>query len=409
MKPRFILRLALVLSGILLGCSRNYQAEEAERVENNREIVRLATLINPTNPPVTGRMLETGEFDGHLFDLGYDQGKFTLYLSTSPESTSPESTQAILIRLLKYSLPPGSQKISQTVWIDGEDWIREKAAETLIAAPSPAVVPVLREWLKQGLAAAEAGKPCRWGEVAEAAKGLGQFRDTTVMPLLVKAWPDGVFEKKMDPVWLGDPLAPYVREIVILTLAEMPAPIAKQIFIQAMNDKQFDESIRYKVAAALVRLDDQSARELLLDGLDRYLATDQDTLESSRHNSAFYELEKLGDAKLISAIQAKVAAAVRRRPKLVMTPLVERMRINNLPMAELKRIAVEEKDLNRRLPAISILGNAGNSDLLPFLESLTSVPDEDLGASQKRLFAGVVKGAIRNVHLHNWQQPEKKP
>jgi len=199
-----------------------------------------------------------------------------------------------------------------------------------------------------------------------------------------------------------------LSQTVLLTLAEMPSPVARNILLEAMNDRHLDESMRYPVAAALVRLDDQSACELLLDGLDRYLATDQDTLESSRHVFAKYELEKLGDAKLISAIQGKTTAAVRRRPKLVMTALVERMRINNLPMVELKRIAVEDKNLDRRLPAISILGNIGNSDLLPFLESLTLVTDENLGESQKNLFANMVKAVIRNVHLHNWQQPEKK-
>ncbi len=287
--------------------------------------------------------------------------------------------------------------------------MRERAAQVLIRMASPAVVPVLRQWLKQGLAAAEAGKQCRWGEVAEAAKGLGQFRDVTVVPPLVKAWQDGVFEKKMDDRFLGDMAARQLSLTVLLTLAEMPSPLAGKILREAMNDKQLDESIRYRLAAALVRLDDQSARDLLLDGLDRYLATDQDTFESSRHGFAKYELEKLRDAKLISAIQAKAAAAVRRRPKLVMTPLVERMRINNLPMAELKRIAVEEKNLDRRMPAISILGDTGNSDLLPFLESLTLGSDENLGESQKNEFAYVVKAAIRNVHLHNWEQPEKKP
>jgi len=70
MRPKIILCLALVLSGGLLGFSQNYHANEAERVENNREIVRLAILIDSNKPPVTGEMLETGEFDGSLFDLG---------------------------------------------------------------------------------------------------------------------------------------------------------------------------------------------------------------------------------------------------------------------------------------------------------------------------------------------------
>jgi hypothetical protein len=97
-------------------------------------------------------------------------------------------------------------------------------------------------------------------------------------------------------------------------------------------------------------LDDQSARDFLLSGLDQYLAPDQGTLESARHIFTFYELEKLGDAKLIAAIEAKAAAAVRKRPKLVLNRLLERMRINNLPPEELKRIATEDKDLDRRLP-----------------------------------------------------------
>jgi hypothetical protein len=191
-----------------------------------------------------------------------------------------------------------------------------------------------------------------------------------------------------------------------LALAEMPSPISKSILLEAMNDKRFDESMRYPIAAALVRLDDQSARELLLDGLDKYLAPDQDTLESSRHNFAFYELQKLGDVKLISAIEAKAAVATRKRLQLVLPALVERMRINNLPVDELKRIATEEKNLNRRLPAIEVLGETGKPDVLPFVESLTNAPLDHLGRSQKDLFAGVVKAAIRNVRLHNWQQPE---
>jgi HEAT repeat protein len=405
MKPKLILCLALVLSGGLSGCSQNYHVNEAERIENNREIVRLATLINPTNPPVTDEMLETGEFDGNLFDLGLSPGKLTFY-----QGISPENTQAILIRLLKYSLPEETYKsLPQKFPLPGEDSIRENAAEALVAIPSSAVVPVLREWLTQNLAAAESGKLCRWGEVAEAAKGLGRFQDTNIVPLLVTAWQDGVFEKKMDPMFLGDIAARQLPEIIIMTLAEMPSPISKNILLEAMNDKRFDESMRYPIAAALVRLDNQSARELLLDGLDKYLAPDQDTLESSRHNFAFYELEKLGDAKLISAIEAKAAAATRKRPKLVLPRLIERMRINNLPVDELKQIASGEKNLNNRLPAIINLGLTCSPDVLPFLESLTNAPLDNLGRSQKEEFAWVVKAAIRNVRLHNWQQFENKP
>lgn len=282
----------------------------------------------------------------------------------------------------------------------------EKAADTLIAIPSSAVVPILRQWLTQNLAAAESGKLCHWGEVAEAAKDLGRFQDTSIVPLLVTAWQDGVFEKKMDTIFLGDMAARQLPETVIMTLVEMPSPISKNILLEAMNDKRFDESIRYPVAAALVRLNDQSARDVLLDGLDKYLAPDQDTLESSRHNFAFYELQKLGDANLISAIEAKAAAATRNRPKLVMTPLVERMRINNLPVDELKRIVTEEKNLNRRLPAIEVLGETGKSDVLPFLESLAQQTNEYQSKWQNDEFARIVKAAIKNVRLHNWQQPE---
>jgi len=196
----------------------------------------------------------------------------------------------------------------------------------------------------------------------------------------------------------------------IMTLAEMPLPISKNILLEAMNDKRFDESIRYPVAAALVRLDDQSARDVLLDGLDKYLAPDQDTLESSRHNFAFYELQKLGDAKLISAIEAKAAVATRKRLQLVLPALVERMRINNLPVDELKRIATEEKNLNRRWPAIEVLGETGKADDLPFLESLLPLAKKYRGLQgQRNNFVRVVEAAIRNVRLHNWEQFENKP
>ena len=94
---------------------------------------------------------------------------------------------------------------------------------------------------------------------------------------------------------------------------------------------------------------------------------------------------------------------------LFRSALVERMRINNLPMDDLKRIATEAKNLNRRLPAIEVLGETGKPDMLPFLKSLTNAPLDHLGRSQNDLFAGVVKAAITNVHLHNWEQFEKKP
>ena len=140
MKPKLLLGLALVLSGGLFGCSQSYpNNNEAERIENNREILRLATLIDSNKPPVTVEMLETGEFDGRLFDLGLSQGQFTSYLGTAPENT-----QAILIRLMNYSLPPENHKMLPDFSIIGEDAIREKAADILIAMPSPAVVSILR-------------------------------------------------------------------------------------------------------------------------------------------------------------------------------------------------------------------------------------------------------------------------
>jgi hypothetical protein len=367
------------------------QTNEAERIENNREIFRLAKLIDPTNPPVTDQMLETGEFDERLFNLGHSESKFTFFLSSAPEST-----HALLMRLLRYSLPARSQDGS------GDDSIRVNAAQLLIDEASPAVVPILREWLKQGLAAAEAGKPCRWGELDEAVRGLDRCHDETIVPLLVTAWERGVFENEL-------PDMNFRRMRVISTFAEMPSPISKQILLKTMTDKQLNEWERYPVAAALVRLDDQSAREVLLDGLDRYLAPDQETAESSRHVFAKYELERLGDAKLIAAIEAKAATATRKRPKLVMTELIARMRINNLPMEELKRIAVEEKDLNRRIPAVAILGATGGSDMLPFLESLAQHTNEYRGKSQNKYFAGVVKAAIGNSRLHNWRQSKETP
>jgi HEAT repeat protein len=383
------------------------QTSEAERLDNNREILRLAELMAPTNPPVTAVMLETGEFEEGITDSSVEV--FTRF-----QNAAPEKTEAILLRLLKFTLPLKMRETMPDMALMLEGSVRHKAEGALIAMPSPMVVRALHEWLDQGLNAAEAGTLCRWSQVSDALHGLGQFRDATIVPAIVAAWQSGVFEKAAKsgdsgPFGVAAIPAINIRETVIETLADMPSPAAKSILAEAMNKEQFGEQIRDKAAAALVRLGDQSAREALLDGLDRYLATDQDTSESSRHVFAKYELEKLGDAKLIAAIQAKAAAAARRRPKLVMTPLVERMRINNLPIAELKRIAVEEKDLNRRLPAISILGDTGNSEMLPFLESLTLGTNENLGASQKNLFAGAVKGAIRNVHLREWQQPEKKP
>ncbi len=70
MNSKLPICLVLVLSGGFAGCSQDYQSNnDAARVENNHEILRLAKLIGPTNPPITDQMLESGEFDGSLFGL----------------------------------------------------------------------------------------------------------------------------------------------------------------------------------------------------------------------------------------------------------------------------------------------------------------------------------------------------
>lgn len=404
-KSKLILCLALVLSGALAGCSQNNNqtVSEADRLENNREIVRLATLINPTNPPVTDKMLQTGEFNGELFELNAE------HESAYFKGAASDNAKALLLRLMRYSYPPEMVKMVKNSGVIEDDSVHEGAARVLTSMAAPAVVPVLQGWLTNNLTAAENGKPCRWGELDEAIKDLTRFRETNMVPMLVVAWQKGVFEKKIAPLALGGILdMRYLRQTVIQTLADMPTPDAKKILTEAMNDKQFDESIRYPVAAALVRLDDQSARELLLNGLDKYLAPDQDTLESSRHIFAYYALEELGDTNLISAIEAKAAAATRKRLQLVLPRLVERMRINNLSPEQLRRIAIGEKDLNRRLSAIMVLGGIGKADELPFLESL--LPDaEKYGGlqGQREYLVRVLKAAIRNVQLHNWKEFSK--
>lgn len=402
MNSKLLLCFVLVLSGGLTGCSQNNQAiSEAGRLENNKEILRLANLINPTNPPVTGEMLQTGEFNGKLFELNAE------HESAYFKGAASDDAKALLLRLMRYSYPPQIPKMFPNSDIIEDNPVHDDAARVLTAMAAPVVVPVLQGWLTNNLTAAENDKPCRWGELNEAIKDLARFRDTNMVPLLVVAWQKGIFEKKIDPIALGLD-ARYLRQTVIETLAEMPTPDAQKILTEAMSDKQLDESLRYPVAAALVRLDYQPAREFLLDGLDKYLAPDQDTLESSRHVFAYYALENLGDTNLISAIEAKATAATRRRLQLVLPRLVERMRINNLPMDELKRVAMEEKNLNRRLPAIEVLGETGKPDMLPFLESLAGHANEHSRRSQERTFADVVQAAIRNVRLHNWQQLEKR-
>jgi hypothetical protein len=405
MNPKLLLGLALVLSGVLAGCSQNNDlaVSEADRLENNREIVRLATLINPTNPPVTDEMLQTGEFNGQLFELNanHDSAYF--------KGVATDNAKALLLRLTRYSYPPKMRKQFGSFGVYESDFVHESAARVLTSMAVPAVVPILQGWLTNNLTAAEKGNPCQWGKLDEAIKDLTRFRETNMVPLLVVAWQKEIFEKKIDPLALGGILdMRYLRQTVIQTLAEMPTPGAQRILNNAMNDKRLDEFVRYPVAAALVRLGDQAGRDKLLEGLDKYLAPDQDTLESSRHNPAFYELEKLGDTKLISAIEAKAAAATRKRLQLVLPRLVEQMRINNLPPEELRQIAASDKSLNRRLPAIMVLGDTGKADELLFLESLLPATEEYHGLQgQRDNLVRVLKAAIRNVRLHNWQQFSK--
>lgn len=405
MKPKLILCLALVLSIGLAGCSQNNNqtVSEAERLENNREILRLANLVNPTNPPVTGEMLQTGEFNGELFELNAE------HESAYFKGAASDNAKALLLRLTQYSYSPEMRKQFARFGFNEADVVHEGAARVLTSMAAPAVVPVLQGWLTNNLTAAENGKPCRWGELDEAIKDLTRFRETNMVPLLVVAWQKGIFEKKIDLLALSGILdMRYLRQTVIQTLAEMPTSGAQKILTEAMNDKQFDESIRYPVAAALVQLGDQSARELLLNGLDKYLAPDQDALESSRHIFAYYALEEVGDTNLISAIEAKAAAATRKRLQLVLPRLVERMRINNLSPEELRRIAIGEKDLNRRLAAIIVLGNTGKADELPFLESLLPDAENYHGLQgQREYLVRVLKATIRNVQLHNWKEFSK--
>ncbi len=85
MKLRIILYLVLVLIGVFTGSSQNYQTNDAERVENNREILRLATFVDSNKPPLTEEMLETGEFEADLFNNDFSD-LLTHYPNTQREN-----------------------------------------------------------------------------------------------------------------------------------------------------------------------------------------------------------------------------------------------------------------------------------------------------------------------------------
>lgn len=146
-------------------------------------------------------------------------------------------------------------------------------------------------------------------------------------------------------------------------------------------DGAANHSARAYCAAGLVMLDDEAGRDHLVREYRAYLISFVAGRDGDDHGEQSRQvLEKMYDAGLVEQIEAlHDDPAVRgNRARLDIIALLEKMRMNGMPLDELKEIAATPaNDINetsRRHEAIRALGLVGTPDDIAFIEELPPHP-----------------------------------
>jgi hypothetical protein len=357
------------------------QVNSEDWQKNQEEMVRLAKLIDPVNPPFNERSLDSGDVA--------TEGLQELAAGGS------EQARQLLQRLLSYTPSPAVIAFSPDMAAMQQGEIQTKVARALIAIGDPFVLPTLRVWLNDAQKVDGELEFSSQRTVRCAVEGAKEFRDEISLAPLMDLLKSSAIDR-------------WMREALFAAIAEVALPPSKPALLGGLQDEQISEHIRCAIAAALVRLGENAGREFLLKTYDLYLDDLKKQGSGREHSRA--ELSFLGDAELIGKLKAKAEAESPGGPKNNITTLLDLMLVSAMNVEELKRVAADgdPKRINERLHAISVMGRRGGRELLPFLQALRDSSDD----YPKRSFndwndlkRSGASNAIRQILMHHSQQP----
>lgn len=348
--------------------------------KNQDELVRLAKLIDPVNPPFKEPSLHSG-------------GVATEILQKLAAGGSEQARQ-LLERLLSYTPNPALMELSPDLAAMQQAEIQTQVARALIAIGDSFVLPTLRRWL--GDARKVDGELDFFSRttVGCAVEGVKQFRDEISLAPLIDLLKSSAIDR-------------WTREAILTAIAELGLPPSKPMLLAGLKDDRISEHVRCAVAAALVRLGESEGRQFLLETYDLYLDSLRES--ASDHGHSRVELEFLGDAELIAKLKAKAEAESPGIPKNNINTLLDVMLVSAMGVDGLKEVAADGKAdrINQRLHAISVMGRQGGRELLPFLEALRDSPDDYPKGSVNDwndLKRNAANSAIRQILMHHSQQ-----
>jgi hypothetical protein len=345
------------------------QASPEEWRKTRSELLRLALLIDPTNPILRE-------------DSPVPDEEFIEALRGKVDAGSDPARQLLRL-LLSHTPDPALVKLSPDTAAMQQAAMQEQAARALTALGDPFVLPTLRRWLSEALQDGVGNLPARQ-TVRCAVEGLGQFRDASSRALL-------------EQLLTLPELELWTTESAVFAIAEMALPPSKPVLLDALTNEGLNERTHCAVAAALVRLDESAGRTFLLKSFGLYL----DSLRQgqSKHYESRTALEFLGDAILIESLEAQAAAEPPGVIKNNINTLLELMRISALPVEKLGVVASKDGDseISMRLQAIAEMGRRGGPELLPLLKTLQLAPEHYARTEWNRLLRQVSREAAHAI------------
>ena len=295
--------------------------------KNQEELVRLAKLIDPVNPPFKEPSLDSG-------------GVATEVLQKLAADGSEQARQ-LLERLLSYTPNPTLVELSPDLAAMQQGEIQTQVARALIAIGDPFVLPTLRVWLNDARKVDGELDLFSRTTVGSAVEGVKQFRDEVSLAPLTDLLKSSVIDR-------------WTREAIFAAIAELGLPPSKPALLGGLKDEQISEHIRCAVAAALVRLGESAGSEFLLSTYDLYLDSLRKRVSDRGHSRA--ELQFLGDAELIAKLKAKAEAESPGVPKNNINTLLDLMLVSAMSVEELKKFAGngDPKSINQRLHGMAL-------------------------------------------------------
>ena len=251
--------------------------------------------------------------------------------------------------------------------------------------------------------------------LAEAAKGTkasGAMPGTASEELQWRAAVDGAGQyhlaasvPDLEAIYRNEASSRTLRSHVLTALAEIGDPSSVKLLQPAMDDSGFSESVRMKVAAAMVRRGEEAGRERLLEAYRKSLA--RSVAGRILFSSARSALADLYDEKLVGQLREMEAKEPNEPAKTDLRTLVEEMEVNALPLEQVLALADDADPAKsaQRMRALRVLGQRGTPEMIEGLMHLklaTDMPDDANLSLQRRLVL-LRESAITMIRRRHWQ------